>query len=151
MTPTTTLIDQAREFVAAGEKAFISLAIALVEIEEKELWKEVGYESFVEYYTQDLGREHSTISRLREAGQFLVKAGYTTENVPMGTLSYKKLAQAVKAFPDKEPEYVLSAAQTLTRKEIKEANLENKHGVHEHVAGSERWGKCEVCGSYFRI
>jgi hypothetical protein len=141
------IIDQARAANTAVEQNYIALAQTLVEIEATGAYKEAGYDTFQDFWQQDLGREHSTVSRLMAVGHWLKQNDIRA----LGTTSYKKLAEAIKAFPDKDPQYVLSAAQTLSRKEIKEANLENKHGVHEHIAGSERWGKCTVCESFIRL
>lgn len=141
------LLNQARIYNNALEQNYLALAVTLAEIDATESWKE-EYDSFADFYTKDLCREASTVSRLLTAGKWLKDNG----GLPAGNVSYKKLTAAIKAFPDKEPEYIISAAQTLTYQEIAEEKTEQKFGTdHQHkIVGEKRWGACE-CGKHVLV
>lgn len=145
MNPTLSPLDRARQYNAALENFYLQLALELVDIQANQLWKG-EYESFEDFYTRDLGREKSTVSRLLKAGNWLKDNNL---ELPEGNVSYKKLGYAINHIKG-EPEHVLAAAQTLSYSEMLDEKAEDEFGPdHEHTAGAERWGKC-ACGKYVR-
>lgn len=124
------LLNKAASFNRALEDSYLSLAVVLVDIEESEAYKETGYETFADYYKQELGREKSTVSRLMTCGRWLKAHKLGLHGA---TFSYRQLASAIKTFPDKEPEYVLSVAKTWRdddfRAEEKEECLHTKPSI----------------------
>lgn len=123
MKPDITLVEQARKLNQAVEDNYIALALVLVDIEATSSYKALGFDDFATYYKQDLGREKSTVSRLLAVGKFLKENGCVN-----ATVSYHKLSEAIKAFPDKEPGFVLAAAQNNTLDELRAEHREAVHG-----------------------
>jgi hypothetical protein len=131
----------------AIEVSYVQLAIVLVEIEEKELWKG-EYDSFWDFYTNKLGRRKSTISQLLTVGRWIINNGLLKETRGQ---SYRKLYASITAHKEREPQYILAAAQTNSLSELEAEHKEKKFGVHEHEAGAERYATCKKCGKMFRI
>lgn len=130
------------------ETRFLELGARLYTIKTKELWK-ASYDSYQEYL--DVAKvSPSQASMLAKIHQY-----YVVE----GKMSTKKLAQVgysnlYEAIPLIEKEGVAAAllkAETLTRDEIKDEVREERHGVHKHEVGKERWGSCEKCGKFVKI
>lgn len=115
------LLDNAKALNQALETSYLSLALVLVEIHETEAWKDAGHEDFPTYYREELGREKSTVSRLLEVGRWLKQVAL--EQPPTG-IGYKKLYQAIKAFPEKDPEYILAAASVNSLSELQKESRE---------------------------
>lgn len=147
MKPTLSLLDQAAELNKSLENSYIGLAIVLVDIQEQELFKEAGYEDFASYYKNGLGREKSTVSRLLTVGKWLKENGLLGATVP-----YARLALAIKTYPDKPANFVLSAAKTLSSAELYAEKTEANFGAdHEHTPKDEkRYAKCG-CGIFFQV
>lgn len=146
-TPTLTSLEKARELNQAVENNYLALAEVLVEIEESKAYTALGYDNFPSYYKLELGREKSTISRLLNVGRWLKQNALA---LPEAT-SYKKLDEAIKAFPDKEPDYILAAAKENTIDELRDERTEREVGVHEHdIEGQPHYAECKVCGRYIK-
>jgi len=144
------LIEECRSLNAAIEQNYLLLALSLVEIEEQELFKGAGYDTFQDFWSQDLGREKSTVSRLLAAGRWIKENGMQGK-LP-GATSYKKLVLAIKAFPTKDSDYVLSVAKTWSFSDFKESHVEEVCGTEgEHVLGDMRFTPCKKCGKFIRV
>lgn len=118
------LLDQTLALNKQLEQNYIALGLALLEIQETEAFKEAGYEDFADYYRNELGREKSTVSRLLSVARWLKE-----NKLPVGNVSYKKLEVAIRAYPDKDPEYVMKAAETNTLDELRDEHRETVSGV----------------------
>lgn len=142
------LIEKAHEFIAVGNQAFNGLAIAVYEIERRELWRDKGYESFVEFYQEELGRKKDSVSRLKNAGSVLVAAGYTVDRLPESNIPYKAIADAKSHFPDMEPKLLLATAQTWNPDDYKQHKKDECPG-HE-LDLERRAAPCKHCGSWLK-
>lgn len=141
-----TLLEQARELNATIEKNYLGLALALYEIKKTDAWKD-EYESFADFYKNDLGRERSTVSRLLTVGEWVQT--HLDGMLPAGNIGYKKLAASINAFPDKDPKYILSAAQTLTDDDLK---AEKKEACPGHDLDLTRQSApCRHCGMWIKV
>lgn len=120
-------LETARELNASLEQNYLSLAVVLADIEEKELWKG-EYESFADFYVRDLQREKSTVSRLLQCGRWLKE---NDMRLPANNVSYKRLASAIKQFPEKNAEYVLAVASTWKEEDFRADKKEDGH-THEY-------------------
>jgi hypothetical protein len=129
------------------ETSQVMLGVALVRIKEFEDFKP-GYETFDEWYKVELKRSKGDISRLMTVGRFMIDGGFHEEK---DAAPYTVLYTAIKAFPDKEPGYVLAAAQSNTISEILENRRDDAFGDHQDIPGEERWGKCTVCDKFIRV
>ncbi len=146
MNPTISLLDTARELNKAVEQHYLGLAVTLLEIESTKAY-ESEYESFRDFCEQDLKRSKGTVSKLLTVGRFIKENSFTSE-----TVGYKRLYESILLLEGEKPEKILKAAQTWSDKDFKAAKIEKDHGAnHEHTSGVERWGKCTVCASYFRV
>lgn len=143
----TTLLDTARSLNSAIEQNYLGLALLLVEIERDELYKDAGYDTFVDFYSQDLKREKSTVSRLLKAGHWL-KDNYGAQ-LPSGQFSYKRLVASINTFPDQKPEYILAAAQTLTNDDFKAHKKDNCEG-HD-LDMTRRSAPCKNCSCWIKV
>lgn len=131
MLPTKTLLDHTRELNRQIETAYIELGIALSEVEETSAWRELGYDSFPDYYQQDLGRTKSTVSKLITVGKWVKSHGFLNET---NGASYTTIYESINAFPEKEPQFILEAAKTNTLSEIRAERQEKHPCLHEEVA-----------------
>lgn len=133
------LLDRALTLNRMLEKSYIELAVTLVEIVETEAYKEGGYEDFTSYYRDELCREKTTVSRLLTVGRWLKDTKLSGDGA-----SYAKLDAAIKAFPDKGPDYILAAAKTNTLQELQQENRERVNGVCSEHEPITICGKCKV-------
>ena len=130
------LLDNATTLNQQLEKSYLGLALVLVAIEETGAYKEAGYEDFATYYREDLGREKSTVSRLLHVGRWL-----RDNKLAVPTVSYRKLSDSIKRFPNEKPEYVLAVAQSWSASDFMSDKRESCE-KHEFVM------KCRHCGQY---
>lgn len=114
------LLAEAREYNSSLEHSYLALAVVLHEIHQNETYKEEGFEDFPAFY-KSLGREKSTISRLLGVGKWLKETGI---GLPVANVSYRRLNAAIKQYPDKDPQYVLSVAQTWNEDDFKTESKE---------------------------
>jgi hypothetical protein len=143
------LLDDAKHFNQVWEKACITLGFILLEIQETEAYKEAGYTDFASYYRDELGREKTVVSRLTAVCKWL-REHKLRDATATESLSYAKLDEAIRAYPNKEPSFILAAATTNTLSELREERNERFHGIHEHTFGAERYAPCEFCGRWLK-
>ena len=136
------LLDKAETLNKALDTSYLGLSLVLVDIVETEAFKEAGYDDFPSYYREHLGREKSTISRLLVCGKWL-KEKYGGA-LPEGNPSYKKLASAIKANPEAEPEFVLATAATWSESDFKADAKEKCPGADLDLSTAS--AKCRACG-----
>lgn len=129
LTEKNNLLDKADALNKTLENSYLALALVLVEVEETAAYKEAGYDDFAGYYKEALGREKSTVSRLLAVGHWLKE---NELGLPTGNHSYKRLGQAIKAFPNETPEKILAIAETWTPDDFKEEKKEDGH-AHEYA------------------
>lgn len=125
------------------------MALLLPVIEEKELWREAGYSSFVDFYQTDLKKSKSFVSKLMTVGKFALANGFTEKTFDGASLT--TAYTAIQCLPDKEPGYVIATATSNTVAEILENRRDDAFGEHDHLLGSETYKKCEVCGKMERV
>lgn len=125
-----------------SECSQIVLGTVLCKIKEEEAYKP-EYGSFEEYYKSELKRSKGDISKLLRVGRFMLDGGFRAEKMP--DLGYTVLYSAILSYPDKEPKYVLAAAQTQTLAELSDGSRD-KFG--SHPAEWESAFHCKKCGKY---
>ena len=136
------LCERASKLNKLSEVSQVALGMVLCAIKEQESFKELGYESFDEYYKGELNRSKGDISRLLTVGRFMIQGGFNEET----EVKYSPLYLSIKAFPDKEPQYVLATAQTNTISEIMENRRDDAFG--DHPCDWEPARHCKTCGKY---
>lgn len=109
------LLDETAKLNKGLEEYYVLLAVKLVEVSETEAWREAGYDTWPSYYTQELGRERSTVSRLLTVGKYMKENMLHAGNIK----SYKRLAQAISQNPGEDPQKVLAIAATWSSDDFK--------------------------------
>ena len=135
------------DLVKQIETRFLELGSRLYRIKEERLWESTydSYQEFLEAAHINPGHASILVSIHRK---FIVEGQKTKEE--LAGIGYSNLYEAIPLIDRDGVEVAVVKAETLTRSEIKEEVREQKHGVHEHVAGTERWGVCE-CGKFIRV
>lgn len=144
---TTGVLEKADKFNLMAETGFKGLALCLPVIEDKALWREAGYQSFVDYYTNHLGKSKGWISKLSTVGRFALSNGFSEETLGVATIS--STYAAINVFEDKDPQYVLAAAQTNTVAEILQNKREEEHPNCAHKK-THACTACDDCGNHTR-
>lgn len=151
--PENELLARASQLNKLSEVSQVALGMCLVKIKEGKAY-EPTYKSWEEYYRTELGRQKSDISKLLTVGRFMLEGGFPQETEAKYTVLYS----AIKAFPDKDPKYILSTAQSNTLHEIELNRRDDAFGDHTPVLGEERWGKCvyknkhgDLCGDFHKV
>ncbi len=143
------LLQEAKRLNREAEKNIFSLGFVLLEILETKAF-EIECASFHDFCIEELGRSKGFVSKLLISATFLKTHGHTS--FPQGNLTITKLYQAIQAFPDKKPEYILAAATENTRKELEEASRERKKGVHDCEPDLNVCLRpCISCGKLIRV
>lgn len=80
-------------------------------------------------------------------------AAWIEEKFPTETLdvSYPKLYTAINLYKDREPDFILAAAQLNTLGELEEIRRDNNFLDHEHEPSDERFAPCKICGKMMRL
>lgn len=138
----TGVIDAARKCNKMAETGLIGLALLLPVIDEKELWREAGYSSFVDFYQNDLKKSKSFVSKLMTVGKFALANGFSKETFEGASLT--TAYTAITCLPDKDPEYVVATAQTNTLVEILANRRDQAFG--DHKPDWETLHHCKTCG-----
>lgn len=142
------LLDRADRLNKLSEVSQVGLGVVLSIIKEEKAY-EPEYASFDEYY-KTLGRSKGDISKLLKVGNYLRGAGFLEDTVP--ETPYTLLYTAISVFPDKDPEYVIAAAQTNSMSEMLQNRTDDAFGSdHAHILGSETYRKCDECGKMERV
>lgn len=134
------ILDYAARLNKMAECSTIVLGTVLCKIKEEESYRP-EFETFDEYYKSALKRSKGDISKLLRVGRFMLDGGFRAESMP--DLGYTVLYSAILSYPDKEPDYVLAAAQTQTLAELADGSRD-KYG--EHTPEWEAVFKCKTCG-----
>lgn len=143
--PTDTLLERTAKISKISGVAQVVLDVCLALVKQKEEYRQLGYASFADYYTQELGRLKSEISKSLTRGEFLVRLGFHEETAP--EVKPTNLYTAITCLPDKSPEYILSTAQTNTIAEILENRRDEAFPDHE-THDWESAHHCKTCGKY---
>lgn len=138
---TTGLLEKTAELNKMAEFSQVALGICLARVKETEAYKG-QYETFDQYYRQELNRSKGDISKLLKVGRFMLDGGFPEET----EVGYTVLHTAILALPDKKPEYVLATAQTNTISEILENRRDDAFG--QHPADWEPAFHCKTCGKF---
>ena len=145
---TTGVLQKIEKLNRLSEVSQVALGFWLSVAKETKAY-EPEFSSFDEYY-KTLGRSKGDISKLVKVGDYLRGAGFLEDTVPEAP--YTLLYTAISAFPDKDPDYVISAAQTNSMSEMLENRRDDAFGQdHVHVLGSETYKKCDECGKFERL
>jgi hypothetical protein len=139
------LLERVEELNRGLENYYLRLGMEISIVHETEAWKSLGYETFADYYRQELRRDKSSISRLVGVGYWL---RLNNVELPPDNVSYRALDKAIKQFPDKEPKEVLALASTWNDSDFRDEVRDTCEG---HELGKERWAKCTKCGSFILI
>lgn len=130
------------------ETRFLELSARLYKIKENRLW-EGSYESYNEFL--DVARiSAGNASKLTSIYQYYVVDGGKDQKQLVG-IGYSNLYEAIPLIERDGIDVAIVKADTLTRNEIQEEVRDERHGVHKHTLGDERWGKCEVCNKFERV
>lgn len=138
------LLAKTKELNIQADSTYIALGMALLQVEETKAY-EGSYQTFAEYYQNELNRDKSTISRLLSVAQWVRQSGFTAIPQEVG---YNNLYESIKALPTETPEYVLEFAKQNTLQEIRDEKREKDHGVHEHEPDVSKKAlfPCLTCG-----
>lgn len=147
-TPSTLLLTKAAHLNKLSEVSQVALGMVLAEIKSTEAFKP-EYEDFSAYYKTELKRSKGDVSKLLKVGDFMLSNGFPEETEVPYTLLYTSMS----VFPDKEPEYILAAAQTNSLSEIMDNRRDDAFGSgHLHVFDpQELYRKCDECGKMERV
>ena len=141
------LLDRAHQLNKLSEVSQVALGMCLVKIRDEKAY-EPQYATFDEYYKQELSRTKGDISKLLKVGRFMLDGGFPEET----EVGYTKLYTAFSVFPDKDPEYVLAAAQSNTIAEMLDNRRDDAFGSdHTHTLEEQLYRKCGECGKMERV
>lgn len=141
------LLEKTAQLNKMAEFSQVALGVCLARVKETEAYKP-QYDTFDQYYKQELNRSKGDISKLLKVGNFMLEGGFP-EDTEVG---YTVLHTAILALPDKKPEYILATAQTNTIAEIMENRRDDAFGPdHAHTLGQETYKRCEECGKWTRV
>lgn len=136
------------DLVKQIETRFLELGARLFTIREQELWRDM-YDSYAEFLdAAHINQGHASI--LASIHKHYVVDGGVKRSELAGA-GYSNLYEAIPLIERDGIDNAVVKAQTLTRAEIKDEVREQKHGEHEHIIGTERWGVCEKCGKFLRV
>lgn len=146
MKPTTNILKETAQIFKAARGYVMEGIPRLYKIREERLYSE-HYDSFKDYITQECELDNGQVSRWLTAwNHYVVEGGI--EPTQLEKANPEKLYKASKTKGN--PALQLSRALTLTMPQLKEQKTEDDFGEHDHIAGNERWAKCETCGSFFK-
>ncbi len=142
-----TLLARAAKLNKLSEVSQVALGMCLAEIKRTEAFKP-EYEDFKSYYQSELKRSKGDVSKLLKVGQFMLDNKFPEETAPPYTLLYTSLS----VFADKEPAYILAAAESNSVSEMLDNKREDDFEPHDHRPDSQnRYYKCYVCGKMERV
>lgn len=139
---TNQLLDEVAKLNRTFEASGIMLAVGLVKVHDSEAFKEAGYDTWPDYYRNELGRERSVISKMLTAGRWIIENNVAESNVT----SYQKLASAIVAHPNEAPEKVLAIAATWTPDDFKAHAKDECPGPDLDMSTVS--AKCRNCGMW---
>lgn len=143
------LLDVTVKLNSLTEVSQVALGIGLVRVKETEAYRQAGFNTFDEWYKQELKRSKGDISRLMTVGRFMIDGGFHEEK---DAAPYTVLYTAIKAFPDKDPHYVLATAQSNSISEILDNRRDDAFGSdHQHILEDQLYKKCSECGKMERV
>lgn len=141
-------LRQTIDLVKQIETRFLELGARLYNIRDKELWRDT-YESYQEFLdAAHINPGHASI--LYSIHKHYVIDGKKKQDTLAG-IGYSNLYEAIPLIEERGIDAAVVAASTLTRSDIKEEVREQKHGVHKHQLGTERWAKCNTCSKFERV
>lgn len=118
-------IEKLNRFI---EVSGVMLGVKLAVCKRTEAYKTAGFDEWYQFY-EHLGRTKQQISKLLKVGEWALENGTRADTLE--NLQYTKLEAAIRAFPNKEHNYIIAAAQTNTLKELESEGKESKYGVCE--------------------
>jgi len=136
------------DLVRQIETRFIELGARLYKIKTERLWS-ATYDNYAEFLeASKINPAHaSMMAAIYE--HYVVEGGMDIKK--LGGIGYTNLYEAIPLIESEGLKTAVAKATTLTRAEIKDEVREEKHGVHSHKVGQERWGVCETCGKFVKI
>lgn len=144
----TTFIQETKQLVKSIETHFFELGARLYKIKEEKLWEGI-YDNYT-YFLDDAKINPSLASMLTAIHKKYVIEGNMTQKALVG-IGYSNLYEAIPLIESEGIETTMAKARTLTRSEIKDEVREEKHGIHEHELGPERWAMCKTCKKFVRM
>jgi len=136
------------DLVKQIETRFLELGARLYRIREEKLWADT-YDSYQEFLdSAHINPSHASV--LASIHRHYVVEG-KKEYGELAGIGYSNLYEAIPLIEKEGVDTAVVKAETLTRSEIKDEVREIKHGVHEHVFGTERWASCKDCGKLVKI
>lgn len=139
-------VDSAIFLVRFADKAQAMTRELLWKINEKELWKGrfASFDEFVES-ADGLDKSRGWASKHLAVYKFFVLDSGVPQSHLEGIDNERLyIARSLKG----DTAMVLSQARALSRGELKDEVRDSEHGVHDHVLGVERWGRCSTCGKF---
>lgn len=136
------------DLVKQIETRFLELGARLYKIREEKLYLDMytTYNEFLDAahlnpgYASMLAKIHKT---------YVLEGAKQPEE--LAGIGYSNLYEAIPLIEKDGFETALVKASTLTRAEIKEEVREEKHGVHDHEIGGDRFAFCLHCGKLIPI
>lgn len=148
MKDATNYVRQTIDLVKQIETRFLELGSRLYRIREERLWEET-YESYQDFLdAAHINPGHASILCSIHK-HYVVEGKKKTET--LAGIGYSNLYEAIPLIERDGVDKAVVVAGTLTRAEIKDEVREQKHGVHRHKLGTERWAKCDTCGKFIRV
>ncbi len=135
------------DLVKQIETRFTELGARLYRIREERLYAD-SHDSF-QGFLDEIGVKKAIASVLCSVHRaYVVDGGVKRET--LAGIGYTNLYKAIPLIGSGGVERAVATARTLSRDDIEDEVREERHGVHEHVAGAERWGVC-ACGKFVRV
>jgi hypothetical protein len=143
----TEYVRQTVDLVKQIETRFLELGARLYKIREEKMWSD-SYESYQEFLdAAHINPGHASIL-VSIHKNYVIDGGKKQET--LAGIGYSNLYEAIPLIEKNGVDEAVIIASTLTRSEIKDEVRDEKHGVHTHTVGSERWGMC-ACGKFVKI
>ena len=144
------LLDTAQKLSRNLKVNYLALCRTLFEVKESEAYKEAGFKDWVMYYRDELDLVKDGVSKMLPVGEWLSRNDI---KLPLATpVGYRKLAIAIKANPNKDPDFILASADRLTTSELLMEKTETEFGKdHLHSSKDGKTYKKCICGIFYAI
>ena len=123
--------DEARETDRLIKRHINTTRYLLLDMRDRQGWKALGYESFVEYGKKSLGYEKGYLYQLADAGEISIQLGYSQESAIADSPPPESQLRPLKSVPEDERKAIWDEA---TRKAEEEGAKLTAKRVEDAVA-----------------
>ena len=124
-------LDEARETDRLIKRHINTTRYLLLDMRDRQGWKALGYESFVEYGKKSLGYEKGYLYQLADAGEISIQLGYSQESAIADSPPPESQLRPLKSVPEDERKAIWDEA---TRKAEEEGAKLTAKRVEDAVA-----------------